>query len=132
MKRIFLAVLLIAGIGLVPISYGMPKYIPEGSKLLGVYWGLFDGDMVLVDGIIHIELYQTPKGKKLITGIFEQEDTGDSTLFHGEMVGNSLKGTFNAPLHGTISGKLSKDGSQLSGTFETIELRDGDWKAKKE
>ena len=68
MKRIFLAVLLIVGIGLVPISYGMPKYIPDGSKLLGVYWGLFDGDMVLVDGIIHIELYQTPKGNKLITG----------------------------------------------------------------
>jgi hypothetical protein len=132
MKKASLAVLLIVGIGLCPVSNGMAKYIPEGSQLVGTYWGPFDGDMVLVDGIVHIELYQTPKGKKLITGVLEQEDTGRSTLFRGEMSGNTLNATLDPPYHGTISGKLSKDGTQLSGTFESIELREGVWKAKKE
>jgi hypothetical protein len=32
-KRIFLAVLLIIGVGMVPFGYGMAKYIPEGSNI---------------------------------------------------------------------------------------------------
>ena len=132
MKKVSLAVLLIIGIGMVPLSYGMSKYIPEGSNLSGVYWGYFSGDMALINGMIHIEFYQTPAGKKIVTGVLEYEDTGRSGLFHGELTGNTLKGTLDAPYNGTISGQLSKDGSRLSGTFESIMIGKGAWKAEKE
>ena len=132
MKRIVTAVLLIIGLGFAPLSYGVTKHIPEGSRLISVYYGRFSGEMTLVNGIIHIELYQTPEGKKLFTGVLEQEDTGDSVLFRGELKGSTLKGTFDAPVHGTFSGQISDNARQLSGTFESLELRDGTWKARKE
>jgi hypothetical protein len=117
------------------LSCAGSKFIPEGSRALGVYKGSFDGDRY--DGTIQINLFQTSEGDKLFkatVSVGSAEPTVPKTLFvHGKITTNSLAGEFQGNASGTLSGQLSSDGSQLTGSFNIIApgLNDGTWKAHK-
>jgi hypothetical protein len=117
------------------ISCAGSKFIPEGSQSLGVYEGSFDG--VIYGGTIRIQLFQTSEGDKLfeVTVATEpNERTVPSALFvRGKMTTNSLEGKFQGSASGTLSGRLSSGGSQLSGSFNITSpgLNDGTWQAQK-
>jgi len=117
------------------ISCAGSKFIPEGSRSLGVYEGSFDG--VIYGGTIRIQLFQTSEGDKLFkatVAVGSAEPTVPIALFvHGKITANSLEGEFQGDASGTLSGQLSSDGSQLTGSFNITApgLNDGTWKAKK-
>jgi hypothetical protein len=111
------------------------EFIPEGSQPLGVYEGSFDGDVY--GGNIRIHLFQTSEGDKLFTAtvaIVDAQPSEQGTLFvRGKMTANSLKGEFQGNASGTLSGQLSSDGNQLTGSFNLTApgLNDGTWQARK-
>ena len=111
------------------------KSIPEGSQTLGVYEGSFDGDVY--GGTIRIHLFQTSEGDKLFTvtvAVVDAQPSEQEALFvRGKMTANSLKGEFQGNASGTLSGQLSSDGNQLTGSFNLTApgLNDGTWQAKK-
>ena len=117
------------------VSCAGSKFIPEGSRALGVYKGSFDGDRY--DGTIQTSLFQTPEGDKLFkatVSVGSAEPTVPKTLFvHGKITANSLAGEFQGNASGTLSGQLSSDGSQLTGSFNITApgLNEGTWKAHK-
>jgi hypothetical protein len=88
-------------------------------------------------GTIRIQLFQMSEGDKLfeVTVATEpNERTVPSALFvRGKMTANSLEGKFQGNASGTLSGRLSSDGSQLSGFFNITApgLNDGTWQAQK-
>jgi hypothetical protein len=103
--------------------------VPEGSVLIGVYEGTFDG--AYNDGSIEVKLYRSPDGKELCYGHFEEE--ASYLNFRGEMQGNELQGEVLLPLEGNITGTLSSDGESWSGTYKfTVAPFDhGTWQARK-
>jgi len=109
------------------------KLIPEGSQSLGVYEGAFRGDMS--KGSILIHLFQTPEGDKLFGATISIEpfepDVGLALFVRGKMTANSLEGEFQGNASGTLSGQLSSDGHQLTGSFNLTDLNNGTWQAKK-
>ena len=111
------------------------KFIPEGSQSLSIYEGSFDG--VRSGGTIRIHLFQTPEGDKLfratiVLDSFDRRGGESGTLFvRGKMTANSLKGEFQGDTSGTLSGQLSSDGNQLTGSFNLTDLNSGTWQAKK-
>ena len=117
------------------VSCAGSKFIPEGSRALGVYKGSFDGDRY--DGTIQINLFQTSEGDKLFKAtlsVGSAEPTVPKALFfHGKITENSLAGEFQGNASGTLSGQLSSDGSQLTGSFNITApgLNDGTWQAHK-
>ena len=117
------------------ISCAGSKFIPEGSQSLGVYEGSFDG--VRSGGTIRIHLFQTPEGDKLfratiVLDSFDRRGGESGTLFvHGKITTNSLAGEFQGNASGTLSGQLSSDGNQLTGSFNLTDLNNGTWKAQK-
>ena len=117
------------------VSCAGSKFIPEGSRALGVYKGSFDGDRY--DGTIQINLFQTSEGDKLFKAtlsVGSAEPTVPKALFvHGKITANSLAGEFQGNASGTLSGQLSSDGSQLTGSFNITApgLNDGTWQAHK-
>ena len=117
------------------LSCAGSKFIPEGSRALGVYKGSFDGDRY--DGTIQINLFQTSEGDKLFKAtlsVGSAEPTVPKALFvHGKITANSLSGEFQGNASGTLSGQLSSDGSQLTGSFNITApgLNDGTWQAHK-
>ena len=117
------------------ISCAGSKFIPEGSRSLGVYEGSFDG--VIYGGTIRIQLFQTSEGDKLFkatVAVGSAEPTVPIALFvHGKITANSLEGEFQGDASGTLSGQLSSDGSQLTGSFNITApgLNDGTWQAHK-
>jgi len=130
-KTIFIFI----GVVCLLISCAGSKFIPEGSRSLGVYEGSFDG--VIYGGTIRIQLFQTSEGDKLFkatVAVGSAEPTVPIALFvHGKITANSLEGEFQGDASGTLSGQLSSDGSQLTGSFNITApgLNDGTWKAKK-
>ena len=127
-KTIFIFI----GVVCLLISCAGSKFIPEGSRSLGVYEGSFDG--VIYGGTIRIQLFQTSEGDKLFkatVAVGSAEPTVPIALFvHGKITANSLEGEFQGDASGTLSGQLSSDGSQLTGSFNITApgLNDGTWK----
>ena len=115
------------------ISCADLKNVPEGSQSLGVFEGTFGGK--LHDGTVRIELFQTPQGGKMFEGNFTGGDVQVTVFVRGTMTANKLEGEFEAPVDGTLTGQLSSDGNQLSGSFtmESPEVQpdSGTWKAMK-
>ena len=135
MKKKSLTIIILFWISCLLMSCAGSKYIPEGSQALGVYEGSLDGDVY--GGTIQIQLFQTSEGDKLFkatVAVGSAEPTVPIALFvHGKITANSLEGEFQGDASGTLSGQLSSDGSQLTGSFNITApgLNDGTWKAKK-
>jgi len=104
--------------------------VPEGSVLVGVYEGKFNGTGN--EGSIEVKLYRSPDGSMPCYGNFGEE--GSYLNFRGEMQADELQGQILLPLEGTISGKLSDDGEALNGTYKfTLPPFDhGTWQAQKQ
>jgi hypothetical protein len=104
--------------------------VPEGSVLVGVYEGTFNGTGN--EGSIEVKLYRSPDGSMPCYGNFGEE--GSYLNFRGKMQADELQGQILLPLEGTITGKLSSDGESLSGTYKfTIPPFDhGIWQASKQ
>jgi hypothetical protein len=104
--------------------------VPEGSVLVGVYEGTFNGTGN--EGSIEVKLYRSPDGSMPCYGNFGEE--GSYLNFRGKMQADELQGQILLPLEGTITGKLSSDGESLSGTYKfTIPPFDhGTWQASKQ
>jgi hypothetical protein len=135
MKKKSLTIIILFWVSCLLMSCAGSKFIPEGSRSLGVYEGSFDG--VIYGGTIRIQLFQTSEADKLfeVTVATEpNERTVPAALFvRGKMTANSLEGKFQGNASGTLSGRLSSDGSQLSGSFNITApgLNDGTWQAHK-
>ena len=125
-----LLVVCVAGVVLGCTS-AMITGVPDGSVLVGVYEGTFDG--VANQGSIEVKLYRSPGGgDQTVFGNFGEE--GSYLNFSGEMKADELQGQILLPLEGTIGGKLSSDGQALSGTYKfTVPPFDhGTWQARKQ
>jgi hypothetical protein len=135
MKKKSLTIIILFWISCLLMSCAGSKYIPEGSQALGVYEGSLDGDVY--GGTIQIQLFQTSEGDKLFRAtiaVEPNEPTAPGALFvRGKMTANSLAGEFQGNATGTLSGQLSPDGKQLTGSFNITSpgLNDGTWQAKK-
>ena len=133
MKKKSLTIIILIWVSCLLMSCAGSKLIPEGSLSLGVYEGSFDG--VRYGGTIWIHLFQTPEGDKLFgatIAIEPFEPDVDLALFvRGKMTANSLEGEFQGNASGTLSGQLSSDGHQLTGSFNLTDLNNGTWQAKK-
>ena len=104
--------------------------VPEGSVLVGVYQGSFNGTGN--EGSVEVKLYRSPDGGKPFFGNFGEE--GSFLNFRGEIRDNELQGEILLPLEGTITGKLTADGESMSGMYKfTIPPFDhGTWQAQKQ
>jgi hypothetical protein len=115
------------------LSCGAARYIPEGSKSLGVFEGSFEGKLHY--GSVRIELFQTPQGSTLFEGNFEGENVQWVAFVRGTVIANTLEGQFEGPFEGTTDSQLSADGNQMSGSFQfehqKIQPDSGTWKAMK-
>lgn len=103
--------------------------VPQGSVLVGVYQGTFNG--AFNEGSVKVKLYRSPDGGNPFFGNFGEE--GSYLNFKGEMTAAELQDQILLPLEGTIAGKLSADGQVLSGTYKfTLPPFDhGTWQARK-
>lgn len=133
MKKKSLTIIILFWVSCFLMSCAGSKFIPEGSQSLGVYEGSFDG--VRYGGTIRIHLYQTPEGDKLFraTVIIDpfEPDVGIGLFVRGKMTANSLEGEFQGNASGILSGQLSSDGNQYTGSFNLTDLNSGTWQAKK-
>jgi hypothetical protein len=126
--------LLLLGLGTACLMFGCTSAtitgVPDGSVLVGVYQGTFDG--LANQGSIEVKLYRSPGGGQPVFGNFGEE--GSYLNFRGEMQADELQGQILLPLEGTIAGKLSPDGQTLSGTYKfTVPPFDhGTWQARKQ
>ena len=104
--------------------------VPQGSVLVGVYKGAFNGDYN--EGSIEVKLYQSPEGNYRFDGNLGQN--GNFVNIEGEMKAGELQGQILLPFEGTLSGKLSTDGESLSGTykFNVPPYDHGTWQARKQ
>lgn len=126
--------LLLLGSGTACLMFGCTSAtitgVPDGSVLVGVYQGTFDG--VANQGSIEVKLYRSPDGGQPVFGNFGEE--GSYLNFRGEMQADELQGQILLPLEGTIAGKISSGGQALSGTYKfTVPPFDhGTWQARKQ
>jgi hypothetical protein len=114
MKKNPWLVMLMAGIACLALGCAAMTGVPQGSVLIGVYRGTFDG--AFNAGSIEVRLYQAPDGSKMFYGYFDQR--GSSLNFKGTMQEGELRGQILLPVEGPISGKLSPDGDSLSGDYK--------------
>ena len=132
MKRKCLILLVLLGASGFLINCADLKNVPEGSQSLGVFKGSFEGR--LHDGVIRIELFQTPQGGKMFKGNFTGGNLQATVFVRGTMTANKLEGEFRAPVNGALTGQLSSAGNQLSGSFtmqSPMHPDSGTWKAIK-
>jgi hypothetical protein len=101
--------------------------VPEGSQPLGTYQGLVWGG---IDGPIQIELFQAPNGDTVFSGQFVNTADGGVCHFGGAVFGNSMDGKIDMAL-GTISGLLSADGTQMTGTLKFAQYH-ASWNASQQ
>ena len=133
-KKSFTIIILFWVICLLTSCAGL-NFIPEGSQSLGDYEGSFDGDVY--GGTIQIQLFQMPEGDKLFKATVDVKDAqpfeAKALFVRGKMTANSLEGVFQGDASGTLSGQLSSDDNQLTGSFNLTApgLNDGTWQAKK-
>jgi len=104
--------------------------VPEGSVLVGVYAGAFNGTGN--EGSTEVKFYRSPDGGRPIFGNFGEE--GSYLKFRGEMNEDELQGQILLPQEGTISGKLSADGDVLNGIYKFTlpPFNHGTWNARKQ
>jgi hypothetical protein len=104
--------------------------VPQGSVLLGVYEGSFNGKFD--SGTIEVKLYQSPTGAKIFTGSF-MEGAQFPANFNGQMNDGKMQGSLIGDLDGTVSGELSADGGSMSGTYKINDppFDHGTWNARK-
>lgn len=131
MKKTLIFSCILIGFGLLLVNYGSAGYIPEGSQSLGVYEGSFSGDRY--DGSVRIHLYQTPQGTQLFEGDFQGESISVSLFIRGKVSAAGLEGEFQGEASGKVTGQMTSDGNQLSGSYNLTMpgLDNGNWKAKK-
>ena len=126
--KIYVAMILI-GLSLLAMSCVTQKFVPEGSKDLGTYHGRFSGELIAANGNMRLHFWKTPDGTILFRGLFESTLAQMGGIYvRGTAKDKKLKGEFDSPVHGTITGQMAEDRSQISGTFSTMELKDGTWK----
>jgi hypothetical protein len=101
--------------------------VPDGSHLVGTYQGLVWGGL---DGPIQVKLFQTPKGDTVFTGQFVDAGNGAVSEFHGTVSGNSMEGKIGLVL-GTVDGRLSADGTQMSGSLKLAQFH-ATWSASQQ
>jgi len=104
--------------------------VPQGSVLLGVYEGSFNGKFD--SGTIEVKLYQSPTGAKIFTGSF-MEGAQFPANFNGQMNDGKMQGSLIGDLDGTVSGELSADDGSMSGTYKINDppFDHGTWNAQK-
>ncbi len=135
MKKKWLTMIILLGVVALTISCAGLTFIPKGSKAIGIYDGYFYG--VRYGGSIRVFLYQTPQNDKLFLATIALEPGGrdhPSAFFvRGKMTANALEGEFQGDATGTMSGRMSPDGSRLTGYINLTapDLNDGTWQAKK-
>lgn len=130
MKTNRLKFFVMLGMGLLLMNCAGSSYIPAGSQSLGVYEGTHFG--VRSRGAVRVHLFQAPDGTKKFEGDFTGEMIETDFFFRGTMTGNALAGEFNG-IAGTVTGDLSADGSQMTGSYNITmpSMDNGTWKAKK-
>jgi hypothetical protein len=101
--------------------------VPDGSHLVGTYQGLVWGGL---DGPIQVKLFQTPKGDTVFTGQFVDAGNGAVSEFYGTVSGNSMEGKIGLVL-GTVDGRLSTDGTQMSGSLKLAQFH-ATWSASQQ
>ena len=131
MKRKSLTFLFLFGVCWLLVSCASIKFIPKGSESVGIYKGRFFGQRYM--GYIRVHLYRTPEGAKLFMGNFTGDSQGPDVFFRGKMTANTLEGELTSPASGTITGQLSSNGDEATGSYNlTFPGPDkGTWKANK-
>ena len=129
-KKIMRKMIFILAASLSMLACAALSGVPQGSALLGVYEGSFNGKFDW--GTIEFKLYQTPAGVKVFTGSF-MEGAQFPANFSGQMADGKMQGELIGDLNGTLSGELSADGRSMSGTYKINDppFDHGTWKAQK-
>jgi hypothetical protein len=106
---------------------------PSGSTLAGEYTGTFEGKVV--NGKITFKAYEASGEAKPLLGFVELGE--DQLFFHGVIKNSQLDAQFTKAT-GTLKGRISADGSTISGTFTVessshpmIPPTQGTWKSSK-
>jgi hypothetical protein len=102
--------------------------VPHGSHSVGTYQGILRGNVF--DSPIQVQVFQTPDGQTLFTGQFVNTVYGGEYYFRGTVTGRLLEGKISLGF-GTITGELSEDRTQMSGTF-SLAQNHGLWTATKQ
>ena len=129
-KNIFLIKIIVLTASLALSGCAGLTGVPQGSVLLGVYEGSFNGKFDW--GTIEVKLYQSPGGAKIFTGAF-MEGAEFPANFNGQMNEGKMQGALIGDLDGTVSGELSADAKSMSGTYKINDppFDHGTWKAQK-
>lgn len=101
--------------------------VPQGSQSLGAYRGILRGNVF--DGPIQVQIFQTPDGETIFTGQFVNTLYDGEYYFRGTVAGRIMEGKISLGF-GTITGELSEDGTQMSGTFRLAQNH-GSWTANR-
>jgi hypothetical protein len=102
-----------------------PGGIPEGARPMGVYSGLLSGNVY--DGPIEVELFETPAGETVFRGRFFDPVGSGWYYFRGTVENKTMDGRISLGF-GTITGELSGDRREMSGTFRLAQNH-GSWAA---
>ena len=130
MMKKYLLFLVVLGVSSFLLSCAGSNYIPKGSQLVGTYEGSSKRTEA-ISATVLVQIYQTSAGDKLFQGTFKTI-SGGALFFRGKLKGTTLEGKFDSD-HGSISGQLSSDDSQIKGTYNLTEgNRTGAWQADRE
>ena len=108
--------------------------IPKGAHKIGRYEGTFTSAML--SGTCQMDLYRLPDGSGMFEGAWQGTEEDVFLTLEGHMSGNHLEGTvMGEDVFGgsTVSGELSPDENELSGTFSLNAPYSpkGTWSAKR-
>ncbi len=101
--------------------------IPENARALGVYSGTLSGNVY--DGPIEVEVFETAAGESLFRGRFFDPVGSGWYYFRGTIEGRTMEGKISLGF-GTLSGELTADRREMSGTFRLAQNH-GRWTAVK-
>ena len=112
------------------IGCGSSEYIPQGSAKTATFEGTFFGTRFT--GTCRIDIFELSDGTQRFEGNLAGEDMV-TVFLRGTVAGNRLDGQLQAPADGSISGSMSPDGNQISGsyTLTSPSTDNGTWKAVK-
>lgn len=109
--------------------------VPQGAQKIGRYEGTFSS--VPLSGSCLMDIYRLPDGSGMFEGSFQGMEEDVFLGLKGKMTGNHLEGTvFGEDVFGgsTVSGDLSADESEVSGTFSLNApySPNGTWSARRQ
>ena len=112
------------------IGCASSEYIPKGSAKTATFEGTFFGTRFT--GTCRIDIFELSDGTQRFEGNLAGEDMV-TVFLRGTVAGNRLDGQLQAPADGSISGSMSPDGNQISGsyTLTSPSTDNGTWKAVK-